>query len=187
MALGTPALELRDGRLGGFASAGAEMIELRDVAQPAFESRGVCRRFDSLGGARHFGVVNVPRRPKQGLDLCVGEAVYERRAAHRFHTTSHGDFLAEPLEILACLRGEGQGVHRILDRDRAESLQAPPDLDAEVVRLRWELMDEQQPAPVFHSQRFLIAEPTGVPQRVASAPSSPVMGLKKCWAPWAPL
>ena len=34
----------------------------------------------------------------------------------------------------------------ILDRDRADALQPAPDLDAEIGRLGWQLVNEQQPA-----------------------------------------
>src|SRR2546422_4407602 len=46
---------------------------------------------------------------------------------------------AQPLEVFERLGTEGQGINGILDRDRAEPLQAPPDFDAEVIGLRWQL------------------------------------------------
>ena len=39
----------------------------------------------------------------------------------------------------------GQGIDGALERRRAESLQAPPHLDADVVRLGRQLMDQEQP------------------------------------------
>src|SRR6266566_3170768 len=78
----------------------------------------------------------------------------------------------------------------------SDPLQAPPDLDPEIVGLGRELMDEEQPAPPRTledwtlpptHQRFRMAEPAarrtprspGVARR-ASAPRAPVAGLKKC-------
>src|SRR2546422_3451889 len=76
---------------------------------------------------------------------------------------------AQPLEVFERLGTEGQGINGILDRDRAEPLQAPPDFDAEVIGLRWQLMNQQQPAAFLHSQRFRIDEPIGAPQGATSA------------------
>src|SRR5215470_14583206 len=55
------------------------------------------------------------------------------------------DLLLEPLEILVRLFVEGEDVDRILDRHGAEPLQLAPDADAQVGRLRRQLVDQEDP------------------------------------------
>src|SRR5262249_30249821 len=72
--------------------------------------------------------------------------------------------------------------HRVFDLGSAQVLEPAPHLHPEIVGLRRQLMNEEKPARVFHSQRFRICEPIGAPHGAASAPSAPVIGLKKCCA-----
>src|SRR5207253_2529421 len=100
------------------------------------------------------------------------------------------DFAPQPLKVFAGLLGVGQYINGVLDRHRADPLQAAPDLDPEIVGLGRELMDEEQPAPSRTledwtlpptHQRFRTPEPAarrtpgsaGVARR-ASAPRTPV-------------
>ena len=119
------------------------MVECRDVAQPALESRDLCRRLDLLGGAGHRRVLGIPRGPEQRFDLRIRESIHECRPADRGFTAPGRDFLAQPLEVLARLGAEGQGINGVLDRDGTQSLQPPPNLDPEIVRFRRELMEQQ--------------------------------------------
>jgi hypothetical protein len=50
------------------------------------------------------------------------------------------------LKILECLIALGQNVDRVLDCYGAHALQAPPDLHAEIIRFRGNLVDQEKPA-----------------------------------------
>src|SRR3989440_483672 len=56
------------------------------------------------------------------------------------------DLPALPLEVFDRLVRPGEHVDRVLDRDRAETLQPAPHLDPEVVGFGRDLVDEQYPA-----------------------------------------
>ena len=94
----------------------------------------------------HVFVVGVARLVEERPDLLVRKAVDQPRLAdHRF-AAAFDDLTQQPLEVLLGLLVHRQRVHRVLDRDRAEVLQPPPDLDAQICGLRRKLMDEQKPA-----------------------------------------
>ena len=94
----------------------------------------------------HVVVVGVARPVEKGPDILIRNAVDQACLTdHRF-TAALDDLSHQPLEILLGLLVHRQRMHRVLDRDRAEVLQPPPDLDAEICRLRRKLMDEQEPA-----------------------------------------
>ena len=140
---GLKSLQLGYRRVRSLSSRGPEMVECRNVAQPALESRDLRDRLDLLGGAGHRRVLGVPRGPEQRFDLRIRESIHECRATDRGFAAPGRDFLAKPLEVLARLGAEGQGIHGVLDRDGTQSLQAPPNLDPEIVGLRRELMEQQ--------------------------------------------
>ena len=94
----------------------------------------------------HVFVVGVARLVEERPDLLVRKAVDQPRLADDGFAAAFDDLTQQPLEVLLGLLVHRQRVHRVLDRDRAEVLQPPPDLDAQICGLRRELMDEQKPA-----------------------------------------
>ena len=91
-------------------------------------------------------VVGLPRLVKQRLDLLIRQAFDEPRLADRAVAAPLDDFPKHPLEVLTGLLALGEDVDGVLDGDRSQSLQAAPDLDAQVIRLGGNLMDEHRPA-----------------------------------------
>src|SRR5882724_1928908 len=162
---------------------------------------------EPVGFLRHGGVVGVPCRPEKRLDLPVGQPGDERRFTNRGLSPAILDLPQDPLEVLGRLLGPRKHVHRVLDRDCPDSLQAAPDLHAKVVGLGRKLVDEQEPAAPggragAHDQpRTLI--PTAIDSHgmpgpawqvfaapgppATSWPTAPVAGSKKCSpaASWA--
>ena len=94
----------------------------------------------------HVVVVGVARLVEERPDLLIRKAVDQACLTDDRFTAAFDDLSQQPLEILLRLLVHRQRMHRVLDRDRAEVLQPPPDLDAEICRLRRKLMDEQEPA-----------------------------------------
>src|SRR5205807_8891523 len=115
------------------------------VCRPAPPATRQCLE-EALRVRHDLAVVRVPRGAKQTLDLGVGEAIHEVGLAHRGLPPAGHDLLALPLEVFDRLVGTGEDVHRVLDRDRAETLQPAPHLDPEVVGFGRDLVDEQDPA-----------------------------------------
>src|SRR5260370_36831226 len=95
---------------------------------------------------RDRSVVGISRRPKQRFDLAVGQSLDEARLAQGRLAPAFGDFTKDPLKVLERLIALGQNVNRVLDRDGANALQASPDFDAEVIRFRRNLVDQEKPA-----------------------------------------
>ena len=119
------------------------------VRRSASASGFALRRNDFATGTcvlGHVVVVGVARPVEERPDILIRNAVDQACLTdHRF-TAALDDLSHQPLEILLGLLVHRQRMHRVLDRDRAEVLQPPPDLDAEICRLRRKLMDEQEPA-----------------------------------------
>src|SRR5262245_56636804 len=91
-------------------------------------------------------VVGIASRAEESLDLIVGEAFDEPCLAHGSIPAIGHDLLQDPLKALEGMIGSWKRVNGVLDRDGAQSLEAPPDLDPKVVRLRGDLMDQKEPA-----------------------------------------
>ena len=100
---------------------------------------------DAAGVLRDLAVVGVSRGLEQGLDLLIGESLDEPRLAHGGISASLHDLSQDPLEVLVRLIRSRQDVDGILDGHGAQPLEAPPDLHPEVVRLRRDLVDQQEP------------------------------------------
>ena len=83
-------------------------------------------------------VVGVASLVEKRPDLLVREPVDQACLADDRFTAAFDDLTQQPLEILLRLLVHRQRVHRVLDRDCAEVLQPPPDLDAEIGRFRRE-------------------------------------------------
>ena len=83
---------------------------------------------------------------KQGLDLLIREAVDEARLAERGLASLLSDLSKKPLEIFVRTVAPWKDIDRVLDGDRAETLQASADLHAEIVRLGRDLVNEDEPA-----------------------------------------
>src|SRR6266566_10115272 len=158
-----PRLEPRQLFVGRPAARGPEEVDGDEAREPPFQPVDVGRNLPSTvsprppPAARHLfeealrvrhdlAVLRVPRGAKQTLDLGVGEAIHEVGLAHRGLPPAGHDLLALPLEVFDRLVRPGEHVHRVLDRDRAETLQPAPHLDPEVVGCERDLMDEQDPA-----------------------------------------
>ena len=152
--------EAGDQPVGGFAAIGAEEIERRDLSLPDAEAGQLRPRLRPLlraglapqpGGQRagFLGerlVVLVARRVEQAAHLLVGQAVDQPRLADHGFAAALGDLPQQPGEILLGLLAGRQGIDGILDRDRADALQAPPHLDPQIGRLGRDLVHQQQPA-----------------------------------------
>src|SRR5205807_867265 len=158
-----PCLEPRQLFVGRPAARGPEEVDGDEAREAPFQPAqlsldwppAVCRPAppatrqcleEALRVRHDLAVVRVPRGAKQTLDLGVGEAIHEVGLAHRGLPPAGHDLLALPLEVFDRLVGTGEDVHRVLDRDRAETLQPAPHLDPEVVGFGRDLVDEQDPA-----------------------------------------
>src|SRR2546427_570218 len=73
------------------------------------------------------------------------EAVEKSRLARRGLPPFRDDLPHLPLEVFHCFFRPGEHIDGILDGDRPEPLQSPPHLDAEVVRLGRDLVDQEYP------------------------------------------
>jgi len=91
-------------------------------------------------------VIRIARRAEHLPHLLVVQAFDEPRLDQRGVSAAFDDLAQDPVQVLLRLLAAGQRIHRVLDGDCAELLQPPPDLHAKVIRLRWDLVDEQQPA-----------------------------------------
>ncbi len=87
----------------------------------------------------------MPRSLEERFNLHVLQPIDEVRLAYGRLAALSRDLPCNPLEVLARLLRLWQNVDRVLDRDRAEPLQTPPDLGAKVRRLRGDLVNEEQP------------------------------------------
>src|ERR1044072_6425888 len=88
------------------------------------------------------GKLVVARGAKGVDDLLIG-CTFNRAGAEDGRFAAGGfDLLLEPLEVLVRFLVSGKDVDRVLDGDRAQLLQLPPDAHAEVRRPRRELMNQ---------------------------------------------
>src|SRR5204863_8071093 len=87
-----------------------------------------------------LAVVRVPGGAKQRLDLGVGQAIHEVGLADRSLPAAGHDLPHLPLEVFDRLVRAGEDIDRVLDGDRAETLQPGPQLDTEVVGFGWDLV-----------------------------------------------
>ena len=94
-------------------------------------------------------VVLVTRRIEQRLQLAIGQPVDQGRLADDRLAAALDDLLGKPGEVLARLDVRRQRIDRALHRDRAQRLQAAPDLDPRIGGLGRQLMDQQQPGRTF--------------------------------------
>src|SRR5207244_195753 len=157
-----PRLEPRDFLLGRPTARGPEEVDGDDVGEVPFQPVDVDRdlpptaRLPAPAVARHrlpqalrvrhdLAVIRVSSGAKQSLDLGVGEAIHEVGLADGGLPAARHDLPALPLEVFDRLVRPGEHVDRVLDRDRAETLQPAPYLHPEVVGLGRDLMDEQDP------------------------------------------
>src|SRR5262245_27644187 len=101
--------------------------------------------FELPGRIGNLSVVRISRSVEGSLHLLVAQAFDETRLAERRFAALLDDLPKHPLEVLTGLIGIWQRVDRVLDGHSAERLQAPPDLDAQVSRLRRNLMHQEKP------------------------------------------
>src|SRR5439155_6203344 len=97
-------------------------------------------------------VVGVPSHIEESLDRIVGEAFHESRLADRRLPALLDDLSQHPFEVLASRVASRQDVDRVLDGNGAELLEPPPHLDAEIVGLRGQLMDEHEPSLIIEER-----------------------------------
>ena len=125
-----------------------------DVQQPLQRRRSRAARIAPRPGAlqrlfdvaRQAGVGILPRPPELLDQRIVGPGVDVVGGKHAGVAAGAFDFRLQPLEVLARVRRVGQHVDGLLERQAPELLQPPPRADAQVGRVRRELVDEQQPA-----------------------------------------
>src|SRR5262249_10697097 len=78
--------------------------------------------------------------------LLVAEPIDEVGLADHPFAAALLDLAQQPLEVLERLLARRQHIDRVLDRDRAETLQPPPDLDPQIGGLRRQLGNQEKPA-----------------------------------------
>src|SRR5207302_319654 len=91
-------------------------------------------------------VIGVTRLVEEAPRILVGKAVEQARLAKEGFAAAFRNLTQQPLEILLRLLVHRQCMHRVFEGNGAEILQSAPDFDAQISRLRRELMDEQKPA-----------------------------------------
>ena len=157
-----PGLDITEQPVDGATAGCAQEINRRDlggtslqpcelgIARSSFLGADPRTRSDSLEEPpRRLGdlrVVDVAGGVEYRLDLLVGKPFHESCLADRGIATALHDLSRDPLKVLLGLLAPGQDVDRVLDCDGAKPLEPAPDLDAEIVRLRWDLVDEKEPA-----------------------------------------
>src|SRR5262247_1069396 len=90
-------------------------------------------------------VLLVTRLLECGADLRVGGPFDRAGPKDGRLATRRLDLLLEPLEIFVRFLVEGEDVDRILDRHGAEPLKLAPYADAQIGRLRRQLVDQEDP------------------------------------------
>src|SRR5262249_66797 len=121
-------------------------------------AQNLCNRLRLLG---QFRVIGVTRPIEERAHLLVGEAVDQAGFAEERFAASFPDLAQQPFEILLGLVVHWQRMHGILHGDRANVLQATPDLYPQISGLGRQLMNEQEPAVGQYPGRFdLHALPT---------------------------
>ena len=156
-----PRIERRDPLLGPAPARRGEVVDRSDLGQALSQSSEVGlgagaalpRRRPALRQlslqtvrlVRDLAVVGIARLMKETHHLFIGETFDEPGLANRGIAAAGGDLPQDPLEILHSLIPAWQHVHRVLDRHRAQALEPAPDLHPEVIGLRRDLMDQQQP------------------------------------------
>src|SRR5262249_4511322 len=101
---------------------------------------------EATGLLRQPEIVALAGEAKLLLDRVVGQAADEPRFAQRRLAAVGRDLVGDPFQVFACAVGFRQRIDRVLHRDGAELLEAPPDLHPKVVRAWWDRVDEQDPA-----------------------------------------
>src|SRR5262245_4286818 len=94
---------------------------------------------------RDLRVLLVARQLECGANLLVGGPFDRASAKDGRLATRRLDLLLEPLEIFVRFLVEGEDVDRILDRHGAEPLKLAPYADAQIGRLRRQLVDQEDP------------------------------------------
>ena len=102
-------------------------------------------------------VVRLPDVRESLLDVGVADAVDEPRFAEHGLAAAPHDLLCDPLKVFARLLASRQHVDGVLERDGADALEPPPDLHAEIPRLRRDPMDQDEPARLGHRLGLLPA------------------------------
>ena len=110
-------------------------------ARPAFARRSLQHLFQVPGQRR---VVVLARLLEHFDQLIVGDGVDVRGAENGRLSTRGDDLGFEPFQVLASAGGIRQGVDRLLERDRADLLQAAPRADAQVGGRRRQLMERMR-------------------------------------------
>src|SRR5262249_24711547 len=112
-----------------------------------FARRSPCGCEERTRVSKDGTVVLVSRGIETGADIVVGEPLAQQRGLRdEGVTTAFFDLSDDPLKVLEALSGRRQRVHAVLDCHRSNALQPSADLDAQVVRLRRNLMNEQEPS-----------------------------------------
>ena len=160
---------------GGLAAGDAEEVDLDRLGQTAAAAARcsawssspvvVRRRALARQGPWRRRVLRVPpprspRRARRGTAPRPARPRAPRRSAPRRPVASPPPSTISRDTHSKCSRGgvaARQDIDRVLDRDRAEPREAPTDLHAQVVRLRGDLMDQEQPAAVLRrgDRRFV--------------------------------
>ncbi len=124
------------------------MIDRRDLGEPVIEPRqiggpGVAR--EGLRLARNGHIVGRTRLAKQRLNVGIAQAVDKVSPAHRAFPPALHDLLQEPSKVFERLIAMREDPNRILDRHGADALQAAPHFYPEVVGLRRDLVEQEEP------------------------------------------
>ena len=107
----------------------------------AFSSGEQC-----LGLVRQLRIVLFARALEERADVAVGEPFDSARLEDQTFAAELADLAQDPREILARGIGAGQPIERVLEGNRSDLLQPPPDFHAGVRRLGGEGESECQPA-----------------------------------------
>ena len=155
-----PALELEEEPFSRLAAVGTEEVDRGDLGEPRLQARELRlrlraplrqrivaeRRGDGAELLGEFLVILITRSVEQGPNLLIGEALDEPGLADDRLAAALHDLAQEPLEVLLRLGRRGERVDGVLDRDGADALEPPPDLDPQVGGLGRQLVDQQEPA-----------------------------------------
>jgi hypothetical protein len=117
-----------------------------EILRGALPLPGQAMAPDPAGVLGELGIVRVAGGVEQRHHRGVAQPLDEVRGEHRRLAPLLDDLPRDPVKVLPRGVAHRQRVDGVLEGHCAERLQPAPDLHPEVVRLRGDLVDEQEPA-----------------------------------------
>src|SRR6476646_12008946 len=144
---GDPSLGSPECTLSGTPSSSSEVVDGRDLIELPAEAPQVelGPRLQTLRGRGDLPIFDVAFGGEHRLQLCLSDAFDELGGTEGGLSAIVHNFPKQPAKVFQGLRPGGQDIHRVLEGNGADSLEAAADLHPEVVWLGWNLMHQEEP------------------------------------------